>query len=60
MEVLKAKDMTKAQITHTYCTFCVYQRFVAGYEYWGCGLEESKLEELCLHQQAVKKEAVNA
>lgn len=60
MEVLHTKDMTKAQITHTYCTFCVYRRFVASYEYWGCGLEESKLEELCSYHQAIKKEAANA
>lgn len=60
MEAPKIKDMTKAQITHAYCSFCVYRRFVASYEYWGCGLEESKMDELCLYQQAVKKEAANA
>ncbi|MCL6610207.1 MAG: hypothetical protein K6T66_01560 [Peptococcaceae bacterium] len=51
-----ARDMTMEQITHAFCTWCNYRRFVASSTYWGCGLEENKKEELCLHRKAVQKE----
>lgn len=55
----KAKDMTLEQITHAFCTWCNYRRFVASYDYWGCGLKEEKKEELCAYRKAVQKEEAN-
>ena len=52
----KAKDMNQAQITHTFCTWCYHRIFVATHEYWGCGLEETKKEEMCLYKKAIRKE----
>ncbi len=52
----KVKDMTQGQITHTFCTWCSHRRFVAGYDHWGCGLEEKKLDELCPYRNALQKE----
>ena len=52
----KAKDMNQAQITHTFCTWCYHRIFIAGHDYWGCGLEETKKEEICLYRKAILKE----
>lgn len=54
--MIKAKDMTQEQITHSFCSWCRYRRYVLGHLYWGCGLEENKMEELCPYRQAVRKE----
>jgi len=54
-KMTKVKDMTQGQITHTFCTWCNYRRFVAGHDYWGCGLEEKKMEELCSYRKAIQK-----
>ena len=53
----KAKDMNQGQITHTFCTWCYYRIFVAGHDYWGCRLEETKMDELCSYKKAIIKEA---
>ena len=52
----KAKDMNQAQITHTFCNWCYHRIFIAGYDYWGCGLEETRKEEICLYRKAILKE----
>ncbi|GBF34016.1 hypothetical protein DCCM_3127 [Desulfocucumis palustris] len=52
----KAKDMTQGQIAHTFCTWCYYRLFVAGSDYWGCGLVEKKKEEHCSYKKALLKE----
>lgn len=57
--MIKAKDMTQAQITHTFCNWCKHRRYVLGHPYWACGLEEEKKEELCPYRLAVKKEEEN-
>ncbi|MGB9802749.1 hypothetical protein [Desulfofundulus sp.] len=54
--MIKAKDMNRAQITHTFCNWCKYRRCVLGYDYWECGLEEAKKEKECLYRQAVRRE----
>ena len=54
--IIKARDMNKAQITHSFCTWCDYRRYVLGETYWGCGLPAEKLDELCLYRQAIRKE----
>lgn len=54
--MIKSKDMTQAQITHAFCNWCKYRRYVLGHDYWECGLEEEKREEHCLYRQAVRKE----
>lgn len=56
MHEIRKKDMTLEQITHTYCSWCGYRRLILGHTYWGCGLEEEKMEELCLHRKAVQQE----
>lgn len=58
--MIKAKDMNEAQITHTFCNWCKYRRYVLGYTYWDCSLEEGKKEELCPYRQAVRKEEETA
>lgn len=52
----KARDMTEAQITHTFCSFCNYRVLLASQDYWGCRLEGTRKEKLCLYKQAVRKE----
>jgi len=54
--MIKAKDITQAQITHTFCNWCKYRRYVLGNPYWECGMEEEKREEQCPYRQAVRKE----
>ena len=56
---MKAKDMNEGQITHTFCTFCNYRRFVAQSEFWGCGCEEQKKDEECKYRLTMQKEANN-
>ncbi len=58
--MIKAKDMTQEQITHSFCSWCKYRRLFLGYTYWGCGLEEEKMEERCPYRHAVQKEEEKA
>ncbi|MCL6634971.1 MAG: hypothetical protein K6T29_04295 [Peptococcaceae bacterium] len=54
--MIKVKDMNQAQITHTFCSWCNYRRYVFGRDYWVCGLDEKMMEEHCLYRQALRKE----
>ncbi|MQL52961.1 hypothetical protein GFC01_11955 [Desulfofundulus thermobenzoicus] len=58
--MIKIKDMTREQITHTFCSWCDYRRVVAGETCWVCGLDEQKLEELCAYRQALRRETEKA
>ncbi|ACV62827.1 hypothetical protein Dtox_1992 [Desulfofarcimen acetoxidans DSM 771] len=55
----KAKDMNQAQIAHTFCSWCNYRLFVAGYDYWGCKMDEKKKDEECLYKLAIQKDEKN-
>jgi len=54
--MIKAREMSKEVINHTFCSWCDYRRMVASNTYWGCGLDESKLDERCPYRLAVKRE----
>ncbi|MDK2887564.1 hypothetical protein SAMN02745218_02633 [Desulfofundulus australicus DSM 11792] len=58
--MLKAKDMTMEQITHTFCSWCKYRRVSLGQTYWECGLQEKDLQERCPYRKAVRKEEEGA
>lgn len=62
-KVIRAKEMTPEQVTHSFCTWCRYRRYVLGHTYWGCALEgagEEKLAKLCPYRQAVAREEAAA
>jgi len=59
-EMIKAKDMNQAQITHSFCSWCEHRRAVLSYAYWECALEEGKREERCPYRLAVRKEEKQA
>lgn len=54
--MIKTKDMNKEEINHTFCSYCDYRRVVASNTYWGCGLDEKKLDEQCPYRLAMQRE----